>query len=87
MNPAEVQMVVAEVLRQLGMSSGEISERQARKVYGKPFVEAVAAGRIRPVRVGAGKTATKHYRIADILAEQTRAYTPARLIYKNTLHK
>ena len=83
MTAKEAQMIVTEVLRQMGVSSGEISERQARKVYGKPFVDAVAAGRIRPVRIGAGKTATKHYRINDILAEQSRAYEPARIIYKH----
>ena len=81
MTATEAQMIVAEVLRQMGVSSGEISERQARKIYGKPFVDAVAAGRIRPVRIGAGKTATKHYRVIDILAEQSRAYEPARIIY------
>lgn len=83
MTANEVQMIVAEVLRQMGVTSGEISERQARKTYGKPFMDAVSAGRIRPVRVGAGKTSTKHYRIADILAEQARAYEPAHLIFNN----
>lgn len=84
MTANEVQMVVTEVLRQLGFASGEISDRQARKVFGKPFAEAVAAGKIRPVRIGTGKTATKHYRITDILAEQSRSYETARLIYKPT---
>ena len=79
MTAKEVQMVVAETLRQLGMASGEISERQARKVYGKPFVDAVAAGMIRPVRIGSGRTATKHYRVLDILALQAQASTPATL--------
>ena len=74
-------MIVTETLRQLGMASGEISERQARRTYGKPFIEAVASGKIRPVRVGAGKTATKHYRIIDILALQSEAYAPAQLKY------
>ena len=87
MTAIEIQMVVAETLRQLGMADGEISERQARKVYGKPFTDAVAAGMIRPVRVGSGKTATRHYRILDILALQNKAYTPASIVYKNTTHK
>lgn len=81
MTAKEVQMIVTETLRQLGMASGEISERQARRTYGKPFIEAVASGKIRPVRVGAGKTATKHYRIIDILALQSEAYAPAQLKY------
>ena len=81
MTAKEVQMIVTETLRQLGMASGEISERQARRTYGKPFIEAVASGKIRPVRVGAGKTATKHYRIIDILTLQSEAYAPAQLNY------
>lgn len=79
MTARDVQMVVGETLRQLGMASGEISERQARRTYGKPFVEAVAAGKIRPVRVGSGRTATKHYRILDILALQSEAYAAGTL--------
>ena len=81
MTAKEVQMIVTETLRQLGMASGEISERQARRTYGKPFIEAVASGKIRPVRVGTGKTATKHYRIIDVLALQSEAYAPAQLNY------
>ena len=45
MTAKEAQMIVAETLRQLGLASGEISERQARKTYGKPFTDAVAAGK------------------------------------------
>ena len=82
MTSSEVQMIVAETLRQLGIDPGEITERQARKKYGKRFTEAVAAGLLRPVRVGTGKTATKHYRVTDIVALQNRDYTPARIIYK-----
>lgn len=75
----EMQIVIVETLRQLGLTSGEVSERQARKTYGKPFTDAVAAGRIKPVRVGYGKTATKHYRVADILDWQAACYEPARI--------
>lgn len=79
MTRIEAKILIAETLRELGVISGEISERQARKTYGKPFVEAVAAGKIRPVRVGVGKTATRHYRITDILDWQNRCYEPATL--------
>lgn len=72
----------AEALRLAGVTSGEISERKARNIYGKWFTDAVAAGRIKPVRVGAGKTSTKHYRITDILAYKAECYTPAELLYK-----
>lgn len=72
----------AEALRLAGLTDGEISDRQARKVYGKWFSDAVAAGHIKPVRVGFGRTATKHYRVSDILAYKAQCYTPAELIYK-----
>lgn len=75
----EMQIVIVETLRMLGVTSGEVSERKARMTYGKPFTDAVAAGRIKPVRVGYGKTATKHYRIADILDWQNSCYEPARI--------
>ena len=73
----------AEALRLAGLTDGEISDRQARKVYGKWFADAVATGHIRPVRYGTGRTATKHYRISDILAYKAQCYTPAEIIYKN----
>lgn len=79
MTANEVQMVVIETLRRLGYTNGEISERQARKTYGKPFTDAVAAGLLKPVRVGAGRTATKHYRLLDILALQDSSYKPAQI--------
>lgn len=79
MTRIEAKILIAETLRELGVISGEISERQARKTYGKPFIEAVASGKIRPVRVGVGKTATRHYRITDILDWQNRCYEPAQL--------
>lgn len=84
----------AEALRLAGLTDGEVSERQARKVYGKWFTDAVASGRIRPVRIGAGRTATKHYRVTDILAYKAECYTPASILYekleqttKNNYHK
>lgn len=58
---------VAEALRALGVSSGEISQAQARQLYGKWFREAVDEGRLRPCRVGTGKTSTKWFRVSDIL--------------------
>lgn len=79
MTEVEVEMVVLATLRRLGLADGEISERQARKTYGKPFVDAVATGKIKPVRSGNGRTATKHYRIMDILNLQNEAYSPARI--------
>lgn len=80
---AWIAVGVAEGLRQAGYTSGEISERKARMTYGSWFTEAVAAGKIKPVRIGYGKTATRHYLVTDILAYKAVCYTPAELIYNN----
>jgi hypothetical protein len=79
---AWVAVGAAEGLRLAGVTAGEVSERQARKTYGKWFDDEVAAGRIRPVRIGAGRTATKHYLLTDILTRKAECYTPAELLYK-----
>ena len=78
---AWIAVGAAEGLRQAGFTSGEISERQARKTYGHWFTEAVDAGHIKPVRIGEGRTATRHYLVTDILAYKALSYTPAELIY------
>ena len=79
MTANEADMIVLATLRRFGIVNGEITERKARQVYGKPFTDAVAAGLLKPVRVGAGKTATKHYRLNDILALQDASYQPAQI--------
>lgn len=52
----------------LGVTSGEISLRQAEKTYGSWFRMAVSNKRIHPVRTGNGKTGTQWYSVKDILA-------------------
>lgn len=61
-------LAAVEVLKALGITAGEMSRNQALKVYGVWFRDAEAAGKITPVRVGAGKTGTKWYSVSDILA-------------------
>lgn len=72
----------AEGLRLAGVTAGEISERQAKRTYGKWFSDAVAAGHISPLRVGPGRTSTKYYSVTDILTYKAICATPAELIYK-----
>lgn len=68
------QMGAANVLRELGLSSGEISQRKASEVYGRYFIEeAVRNGKLKPSRRGNGKTGTIYYRVADILAVSASA--------------
>jgi hypothetical protein len=72
MNPAWLKthtaLTVLMTLEQLGMANTEISENKARKIYGKFFTDNVANGRLQPARRASGKTATKWYRVTDILA-------------------
>lgn len=63
-----IELGTAKTLETLGISSGEISQRKARDIYGKYFTDADRAGRIRPCRVEDGRTGTRWYRVVDILA-------------------
>ena len=64
----EISLAVTTAMTQMGLSSGELTYSAATKVYGQWFVNAVRNGRIEPSRIGNGKTATKWFSIADILA-------------------
>ena len=63
-----IELGSAKTLETLGVSSGEISQRRARDVYGKYFMDADRAGRIRPCRIEDGRAGTRWYRVVDILA-------------------
>lgn len=58
-------MVTSQMLA--GTTSGEISQRQARKNFGKWFTDADREGRIQPVSIDGGNNGTRHYRVVDIL--------------------
>lgn len=62
-----VELGSAKTIEALGLSSGEMSWRKARSVYGQWFVSAEREGRISPVRVEDGHTGTKWFRVVDIL--------------------
>lgn len=78
-----VELGATLALERMGMSSGEMSQRQARKTYGKYFSDLVATGRIRPARQEEGRAGTIYYRIADILECKVEDRIKANLI--NTL--
>ena len=59
-------MGAAQVVETLGLTAGEISQRKARKTYGKWFADAERNGRIKPARVDNGANGTKHYRVVEI---------------------
>lgn len=63
-----ISLGTASTLEQMGLHSGEISMRQAKKVYGKWFMDAIMRDRIFPCRVEDGRAGTRWYRVVDILA-------------------
>lgn len=63
-----VELGSAKTIEALGLSSGEISQRKARDIYGKWFVDADRDGRILPCHIEEGKSGTRKYRVVDILA-------------------
>ena len=77
---AAAQQGAAEALHALGLTAGELSQRQAVKVYGKWLADAIRAGKIRPVRIEDGHAGTRWFKVADILALQTEYATQAFII-------
>lgn len=73
----------AHLAETLGLTAGEISQRQARKTYGKWFTDAEKAGRIRPSRVDDGRNGTRHYRVVAIQELKTADLVRAELQLKN----
>ncbi len=72
-------MGAAKVLEALGITAGEISQRQARKTYGKWFADAERTGRIQPARVDQGRNGTRHYRVVAIQELRTADLVRAEL--------
>ena len=63
-----ISLGTASTLEQLGIHSGELSMRQAKKTYGKWFQDCITRERIFPCRVENGRAGTRFYRVVDILA-------------------
>lgn len=83
MNPKEVKAIASaaalEVLKELGITAGEMSRNKALQVYGVWFKDAEAAGKIKPVRVGVGRTGTRWYSVSDILAARAADMSAAEI--------
>ena len=62
------ELGAAKAIETLGLSSGELSQRQALKTYGSWFALALRDQRISPCRVEDGHRATRWYKVTDILA-------------------
>lgn len=76
----EITLAVNTALTQLGLTSGELTYAAALKVYGQWFANAVKNGRITPIRLGEGRTPTKWYSVADILAYKAAELEEAQII-------
>ena len=74
-----VELGATLALERLGLTAGELSQRQARKVYGKWFDTAVKQGRIQPSHTEQGHAGTIYYRVADILLCKAEDRQPAQL--------
>lgn len=74
--PQALQMLIADAVAQ-GIrayeagKAGELSYRQAVKIYGSWFVDAVAKGHLSGLRRGAGKTSKIVFQAAEIEALRT----------------
>lgn len=74
-----VRIGCVQTLEMLGVSAGEISQRKAIEMYGKWFRDAVADGRILPIRIEDGKRGAKIFRIQDICAVRVQEAARAEL--------
>ena len=75
------ELCVIKALTLTAQTAGEISQKKAFATYGRRRVERwIAEGRLKPVRIGNGRTGTIRYSIADILAiKASEAITAATL--------
>lgn len=69
-------IAAVEVLRVLGVSSGELNYTQASATYGRWFEDAVKDGRLQESRRGVGKNGRRWFSVEDILT--LKAYDTAR---------
>ena len=71
---------VTRALYVLGLTSGEISRNKALSIYGKWFKDAISNGKIKPCRIGTGKTGTHYYSVSDILSARSEDLIKADII-------
>lgn len=74
-----ISLGTASALEQLGIHSGEISQTQAKKIYGKWFLDCLMRDRIQPCRIEEGRAGTRWYRVVDILSLKVEDSAKAQL--------
>lgn len=65
---AAMEAGATAALIKAGLLNPLISHRQAEKVYGTTFTQAVKFGRLRPCKIGEGKSGTRWYSVNEINA-------------------
>lgn len=76
---AAEQKGAANMAMILGLSSGEITLRKAREVYGSWFMQRYKAGIINPVRIDGGAREIKYFSVLQILEQKIKDYAAAEL--------
>lgn len=69
----------AQLAETLGLSSGEISQRQVLRTYGKWAADAIRDGRLRPSRTDDGRNGKKRFRVVEITNLRTADLVRAEL--------
>ena len=69
----------AKTLEALGITAGEMSQRQVIKTYGKWGSDAIRDGRLRPSRTDNGRNGTKRFRVVEITELRTADLVRAEL--------
>lgn len=77
LTPTALKDIIADAVSQgirayEASKGGELSYRQAVKIYGQWFVDAAAKGRVKGVRRGAATNSKITYQVKDIEAQRTK---------------
>ena len=77
LTPTALKEIIADAVSQgirayEASKGGEVSYRQAVKIYGQWFVDAAAKGRVKGVRRGAATNSKITYQVRDIEAQRTK---------------
>lgn len=75
-----IRIGMEEAYRECGKVSGELSYRQAKKLYGTPFVEAEAKGDFKPCRLAGGAKVIKYYDTLEWLKYKAEKQINAQII-------
>jgi hypothetical protein len=73
------ELGAAHLAESLGLTPGEMSQREVLRTYGKWAADAIRDGRLRPSRTDDGRNGTKRYRVVEITNLRTADLVRAEL--------